>query len=266
MQISSQMTYREIYDVLVSILRKCEDYLTSLKADLPHTISLSSFQVIHLKEGPDQAKQIENNLKLDKKDTETMTLSKAVVLDKKSENITHTLREAGIHLEGNCAFIVEIKRWEGYFFEVEIESKSDDDDYFGVKTTNHITVKNKWTSSYRKDSDHSSAFPYKESVSKMGVVGLKNLGNTCYMNSALQCLSNCKELSEYFLKGEFKQDENHDNVLGSKCKLVEAYAGLINKMWYGEEDKVSPYDFKYEMGSFQSAVWFFKLVRRNEPA
>lgn len=41
-----------------------------------------------------------------------------------------------------------------------------------------------------------------------GLTGLKNLGNTCYMNSIIQCLSNVVELCKYFRSGHFKSHLN----------------------------------------------------------
>lgn len=47
-----------------------------------------------------------------------------------------------------------------------------------------------------------------------GMVGLGNLGNTCYINSSVQCLSHTPLLTEYFLSSAYVNDVNVDNKLG----------------------------------------------------
>lgn len=81
-------------------------------------------------------------------------------------------------------------------------------------------------------------------LSKQGLVGLQNLGNTCFMNSILQCMVNTEPLAKYFLFESFLFHLNQQNVYGSKGKLAIAFSEFITDMYVGESSYLAPWDIK----------------------
>uniref|UniRef100_A0A665UW56 Ubiquitin carboxyl-terminal hydrolase n=1 Tax=Echeneis naucrates TaxID=173247 RepID=A0A665UW56_ECHNA len=99
-------------------------------------------------------------------------------------------------------------------------------------------------------SGNSSSYNYRESQSQPGLCGLSNLGNTCFMNSALQCLSNASALTEYFLNDQYEAEINRENPLGMRGEIAEAYADLVKQMWLSRSSYVAPRTFKTQVGRF----------------
>ena len=93
-----------------------------------------------------------------------------------------------------------------------------------------------------------SNFTLDKNDNKHGLVGLDNLGNTCYMNTAIQCLSNCKILTNYFLDDSYPKYNNNDNSNKNKGKIVNVYSELIKHIWYGKQTSLMAYDFKNTIG------------------
>jgi len=80
-----------------------------------------------------------------------------------------------------------------------------------------------------------------------GLVGLNNIGNTCFMNSILQCLSNTQKLRDFCLKADY--EINPKSKMNGK--LINSFSDLMKELWT-TESSVTPRNLKHQVQKFST--------------
>lgn len=93
-----------------------------------------------------------------------------------------------------------------------------------------------------------------------GKTGLINLGNTCYMNSIIQCLSNTTPLRDYFLSRAYTEDLNKKKT---EWTVTREIVRLFDNIW-GSDCIIEPKSFKSVLSDNQHLFMGFRQHDSHE--
>lgn len=97
------------------------------------------------------------------------------------------------------------------------------------------------------------------SVNGLRYCGLNNLGNTCYLNTTLQCLKNLDNFTEYFVNDKYLEDLERNK---KESLVTYEFSKLIKELINTNEKTISPKNFvqtftKFNMRSNSCVKFIF---------
>uniref|UniRef100_A0A8B9JRA0 Ubiquitin carboxyl-terminal hydrolase n=1 Tax=Astyanax mexicanus TaxID=7994 RepID=A0A8B9JRA0_ASTMX len=115
-----------------------------------------------------------------------------------------------------------------------------------------LTVRNKdmsWPEEMSFIANSSKIDRHKVPTEK-GATGLSNLGNTCFMNSSIQCVSNTKPLTDYFISGRHLYELNRTNPIGMRGHMAKCYGDLVQELWSGTQKNIAPLKLRWTIAKY----------------
>ena len=185
-----------------------------------------------IKQKDDEIKKLQKDvLELRNKENEYITKFNNIIMENKTK-YNNKISELQTEIE---KYKNEKKQNEEEILKYNSEKKDLKKELEKLKQTNSLLIMNK----------------------EPTLVGLNNIGATCYMNATLQCLSNSTKLTVYFLK-MFKYEYNNKKKI-----MSNEYYNVVKNLWdkNNTNRSFSPYSFKEKLSQENP---LFKGIQAND--